>query len=707
VIEPPDQIKRLAARHMTEDLFGRGGKAISIDEILRLRDRIEAVLRSKSASAGFDHECRFSELAEGMATCIIELRRESLPQGSDIPGLSSTIVAAELAAETRALRPKTGMAELLAEIKAADKRIIAISDMYLDGTLIQALLDRLGLGQYIDALYVSSDHALGKYSGRLFQFVFEREAVAPRNILHIGDNPRADFSVPAAAGSSAILFRHPDQSHRQQVNQTYQWLAKGNRYWRGRHLFAGVPAANASDFFRRYGFETLGPIYATYVASLREAMIAQGIEHAFFLARDGELFHQLHHLLDAPALGLPPGPTTTYLHISRKAVALPAVHSGLGARRLKLLLPRMRQRGLAAIADALGIESEALIDLSQRMQLESVDVPIDTGSCDWPGVLAADAELQDMVRLRGCNARALLRRYLEQWAFFGAGRRIALVDIGWNGSIQCGLKDAFGDDDDWPEVQGYYMSFNDNLGHGLEAHEVSGILFDKFRDHPRHNVFEHFEELFENGARALDATTIGYQEQDDGTVAPLLLPDDASDRRAERAFDPIAARLREGALSFMAHFAERYALFGYPSSDLQPFVLELARRAVFHPTREEVDQLFRIIHAEDAGTSSILDFSTYRLSGPWLLLRPRRLLRLLQQSNWKYGSAQSLGVPGFNHLLRLAHRITIARHWSPKRAIHERQIASPHWWEKILLIVVERGGMPILLSLRQMARRGR
>lgn len=693
IIEPPDQVKRLAARILSEKTA-----SLQVDTILRLRDEAEAILRAQSASTGLDHECRFSELAVSMAQTIAN-------DPAEAEGIRTAIIAAELAAESRVLRVKKGMMEILMELKASGQRVIAISDMYLDSTLLIQLLKQLDLADCLDAIYVSADHGMGKYSGRLFRHVFATESIAPSSLLHIGDNAHSDYTMPLSQGSSAIHFRDDTAVLRQQIGQAYKWLSDRNPYWRGQHVVSGIPLPPEKDFFFDYGFGTLGPIYATFIASLRETLLADKIHHAFFLARDGELFHHLYALFDDPSLALPPAPTSSYLHISRKAVALPAAHRGLGRKQIELLLPRMQQRGFAAIAGALGFDPHLLHDLARHYGLDNVTTPIALKSRDWPATLAADATLQAIVHSRSQEPRTLLRQYLQQHGFFGIDKRVALIDIGWNGSIQRALKDAFGEDDNWPHVTGYYLSYNDNLGHQLDEHEAVGILFDKRKMHARYSSFEHFEEIFENGARALHPTTIGYRQKADNTIEPILLSEDASDRCAERSFDPMVRRLREGALAYAEHFREHYAFCSYSAADIRPHALQLAMRAVFFPRREEVDHLFSLVHTEDAGTESILDFSSYRLSGPGMLLRPFHLLRQLRVSNWKYGSGRSLGVPGFNHLLRLAHFLLIVRDQLHTRQRPKSRIPSSRWWERRLLHAVEQGGMPRLLRIRDKIKR--
>jgi len=699
---PPEQVKQLAARLAATAAAGLG-LSIPLVRLLALRHEVEADLRARAAAAGLDHECRFSELAG-------ELARRLHAECS--PAIAATIVEAllvesELLAEGQALVPKPGMIELLAELRGAGKRVIAVSDMYLDGALLAGLLHRLGFDLPPQAIYVSADAGLGKYSGRLFHHVFRQEQVAPARLLHVGDNPASDWEMPLALGAGALLLRQAERVRRGHMYQVHKWLADRNPFWRGPHLAADLPRSAAGDFFTRYGHDVLGPVFSVFVARVRELLNEGGFDRAFFLAREGDLFLRIHELFDDAGPGIAPAPLHSYLYISRKAVALPAAHKGLSEERLRLFAHHLGQRGLAGLGNALGIEPTAIAGVADALGLPDPRQPMDMQAQDWPAVLAGNAEFQSVIRAQAAAARATLRRYLEQGGFFGAGRRVALVDIGWNGSIQRALRDSFGEDADWPDVHGFYLSFNDNLGHSLGTGEASGILYDRRSFHPRHDILVHYEEIFENGARALHASTVGYCQKTDGRVEPVFRDEAEPDRQAERQFNAMTESLRAGALDYARQFIRRYALFGYSATDLIPYALTVAHRGVFFPTREEAENLFRMIHAEDAGTDSVLDFSAYRLRGPSMLLTPLRVLQAIRTSQWKYGTGRSLGVPGFNHLLRVAHRLMLmrdlARAGRPRPAL--MQLPTARWWELLLLWITQRGGLPLILRARDAVRR--
>ncbi len=137
----------------------------------------------------------------------------------------------------------------------------------------------------------------------------------------------------------------------------------------------------------------------------------------------------------------------------------------------------------------------------------------------------------------GQQHRDLLQRYLEQVGFF-AHQRVALVDIGWNGTVQKFLKQAFGQRADFPLLHGYYFAFVPKMYADFGDNNVcEGIIHDSRRGNACERIPAEFEEIFEQGARSHEATTIAYREED-GRVVPVLKADDAPDRQAELACNP-------------------------------------------------------------------------------------------------------------------------------------------------------------------------
>lgn len=673
-VDPPDTVKavasQLAARHMARVT----GVSLEPGLILSARNEVEIRLRSKAKDQGFDYECAFSEIVREVAHLLS-------PTWENV--LSGALIEAELEAEQDALYPKRHVESLLTTIKAQGKRVVVTSDMYLDSALIQRLFKHFGLDGLIDQYYVSSDLKLGKHSGRLFEHILTEENVEPLRMVHIGDHPHSDVVAPRRLGIRAIHLRDAVSLRRRQVLRTFLRLGMRNPYWKGEHLLAIVPPpSKEEDFFFRYGYQYLGPLFCGFVLGVMEEIERSSVSKVFFLAREGDLFRELYVKL-AQSFGKPL-PAADYLYVSRRSVFLPAAWCGLKRRYLKPLLCNPKQRGLFTLAEALGIPPAEFEGVANGLGI-SVDQPIVGWLDEQYERLLSCAEFQSIVIRHAKSAHELLREYLDQQGFFSSST-VAYVDIGWNGTIQYALQDAFSSESNFPETLGLYMSYNGGFGYEFSERQVCGVLFDRRKDDLRNNVFVLFAELFENAARAHHGTTLGYRKLVDGKVCPVLREENTPDRVAERSFEECAIRLRQGVLDFAGAFGHAIRLTSYDMKDLKPTLLSLAERIVVWPTQEEVAELMKIVHSEDFGSSNLMDFSAYRLPGLRALGHPKRLMRRIRMSNWKYGTAKTLGLPGFNHFVRFV-QLTVGRTTSQGRSL-----PSPHMIERMLLYVAKIGG---------------
>jgi hypothetical protein len=184
-----------------------------------------------------------------------------------------------------------------------------------------------------------------------------------------------------------------------------------------------------------------------------------------------------------------------------------------------------------------------------------------------------------------------------------------------------------------------------------DYNSIFGLLYDVRRGNQLEDGVSRFEELFEEGARALHATTLGYARSINGRVDPVLKEDAAADRRAELDMNPRIEDFRAGALAFAEGFVGAIRLTGYQFEDVRPFIMTLIERLVAHPSRDEAQTLMQMTHSEDFGYDSVmyLDDDHLRIID---LLQPRRFLQRLRTSNWIFGSGRLVGVPGLNALLR-------------------------------------------------------
>ena len=188
-----------------------------------------------------------------------------------------------------------GISENIFKIKElieAGKRVVLISDMYLDRDTIREMLVKADEIFQNIPIYVSSDkEKKNKWTGSLFRLVQEQEQVAYSEWQHMGDNEHSDYNVPRGLGISCIKY------------QSEQLLPIEERYLRNNESDAEVQLslgcaraariAGKRNAAFRMGCSVGGSILYKYVCWMLQDSVEKGIRRLYFIARDGYALKEL------------------------------------------------------------------------------------------------------------------------------------------------------------------------------------------------------------------------------------------------------------------------------------------------------------------------------------------------------------------------------------------------------------------------------
>lgn len=632
-IDTPEQVQRATCRRLAQRLPGK----MTTEQVWQRRQHAEFELREASLAKGLDYECRFSE----WVPCWLQ----SLPgvDESNHAQLLDFVLRTEIELEQQALYVKPGVLNFLQWLQQQDVKVYAISDMYLDSAYIEALLAEKGLADYFEWVYVSADSGLCKYSGRLFAQVKTEQALSYTQWVHIGDNAVSDRRAACELGIQGVWLYEKQELRRREQQQLSADIARRGGLWRGQHFFSVLQqrlrayqssGSDENSFYFRYGRDVLGGAFSTFMLGLQERLRRKPVEKVLFVARDGFLFRQMYHQL---AERLP----DEYVYLSRKVITAASTADGLTLEQAQVAFYNPKQQGLKSVCKVYGLPEHELKPLAVQYGFTDFAAPI----TDWrdqrlQGFLA-DELVQACIRPVGARHRRLLEAYLQQIGFFSADS-VALVDIGWNGTVQKFLKQTFGARADFPTAYGYYFAFVPKLYNDFGKNNFcEGIIHDSRRDNACERIPAEFEEIFEQGARAQGATTIAYQQFAE-FVEPVFKADHAPDRQAELACNPMVAEMQRGVMQHWQHFREVQQLTGYNSHDLLPYVYGQLERAIVYPSRTESHMLTRLVHTEDFGDDNVLDLGKTALG--WRdLLQPLQLWQRLRGAAWRY--ALLAGIP--------------------------------------------------------------
>lgn len=213
----------------------------------------------------------------------------------EIDGCFKHLKSIELDWERMVLRPNPETKEIWDFARENGKKIVVASDMYLPTEFIADVLDKNGFGDY-DKLYVSGDINQTKARGTLFDIIIRDMGVAPKKILHIGDNKKSDYKRPREHGLRAYLYPHLVKTFLKNNVRVSKFYRKQDDNLGASILVAimamrdqveRMGAAVAKNYWEKLGYEYAGPVIYGYTRWIEQTAQNQGIDHLMFVARDG------------------------------------------------------------------------------------------------------------------------------------------------------------------------------------------------------------------------------------------------------------------------------------------------------------------------------------------------------------------------------------------------------------------------------------
>lgn len=636
-IHDPDMVKPAVARYIAA-LAAQRGLAWSWERVQRLRDEVEQRHRRETGTRFDDHEACYPRfMAETLGRIFgDEAGRDLLTPVSDY----------ELAVENTMLVPRAGLVSWLEQLKAQGKTVLVLSDVYLPASHLSRLIEHAGFLAAVDHVVSSADSFLAKASGKGFALVRERYNLEPASWLHVGDNPFSDGLRPTEYGLRALVLRDGGEKLRKAIVKRYVVYGGGRPFWRGRavqQLMLPLEAENQPQPpLYLAGYHFLAPLLGAFVHELALRCRELNIRRLYFFSREGWMFQQIWQQL-MPLL-FPAGdlPEVSYLYVSRLALAGAAcAHQGLSRTNADIAFLPAGNRDFRDVCRIFGLELAPLVEHLARHELTSETVlsPAHEGYQVWQRIrfneLLEDLEFQQELRRQTRTAGQALERYLEDQGFF-AQPDVALVDIGWLGTIQRFLFEAIRHRPDAPRCHGFLFAATRGIPYPTRPeNSIQGLVYDRHRFELAGSTLLYARDLFEESCRAPHPTLLGYTLRDEAPGYALRFRDqnDASGR-AEQEQDRHFQPLQQGILDGTARYAAAAALLGWEPWECKPWLNYLLVSRMAFPRTAEVREIRHSHHLDDfqgANTPTqqvirsqrhLWDEPLWRLAWrPWLRLR--------------------------------------------------------------------------------------
>lgn len=412
----------------------------------------------------------------------------------------------EIELEKKFLVCNTRMLEIYNYAISQGKRVIIISDMYLDKDSINKLL-------YINnyrgphTLYVSSDTMKSKATGTLYNYIKDEEYILESSKwLHIGDNYQADYINAKKNNINAYYYKAVKERYTKykcdnltesiiramQINTMY--LEDEKNYW------------------YTFGQDKAIPMYVGFMIWLEKEL--EGKDNVYFLARDGYIPSTLYQIMRRKNTKLPVG---KYIYASRRSYIYANLFNLDQDEALDVLLAANSNLGqkitLKEIFNNIGLNSEKYIEELKRRGIDDLEKYIEKSDL----VKNIRCFLKDIWKdIEEVSKReyALLEEYLRQEGLYDS-KEINIIDIGWRGSTHRILQQMLN-----KQVNGYYLGTIMQIYDEIKGNS-KGYLFNEGNPNKNKNIVIENVMIFEFLFSAPMGSVIKFETKNN-KVEPIL-----------------------------------------------------------------------------------------------------------------------------------------------------------------------------------------
>lgn len=199
-------------------------------------------------------------------------------------------ISREICMEHRVCYGNPYMLAVYRLLRKKGKKLLAVSDMYLQKDRMAALLTMCGYAEF-DGIYVSCDHGVGKSSGQL-QKIAQADTGDGLSYIHIGDNIQADIIGSRKAGWK--VFYYPDIQSQGYAYRRKEMTSLAASFYKGLvncKMHCGIRYGNA---WYEYGYVYGGWMAYGYCQYLEQLARTEQIDQFLFVARDGYILHRIY-----------------------------------------------------------------------------------------------------------------------------------------------------------------------------------------------------------------------------------------------------------------------------------------------------------------------------------------------------------------------------------------------------------------------------
>ncbi|OCW61414.1 hypothetical protein [Limosilactobacillus reuteri] len=421
-----------------------------------------------------------------------------------------------------------------------NKDVYLITDMYLDRKTISSILMKSQIKKF-KKLIISNEENSIKSDSSLFKKFLKDNSIRPEEVLHIGNSLKADYLGAKRVGIRSIKL----PTYKQRTAHNYiskKALSTPKSYL---NAFINNHTSNNDPYFQ-FGYECFGPLLYGFVKEISKDMEENDINKVLFMSRDGYIIKKLYD-----SLKLNKKIPSFYFEASRRSLRVPNYSPNMSYGEMVDVLTVPNLTNLSQIFDSWGLDINNYNELLRKIGLRKQDSFKRADLKTNKKFLELFEYIKNDIFENSKEEMISLKKYLNEIDF---SKKVAIVDIGWGGSMQKFLNETLkkmGIDSD---ITGYYIGLTqksrENLGNNnLKA---KGYAFDRLHNSGK-DLERPFVGLFETLFLEQDGSVKRYQLKNNA-VKVERYPYEYLVKGAPSKEMIAVKKIQSGALSFAEDF---------------------------------------------------------------------------------------------------------------------------------------------------------
>ena len=462
---------------------------INKNKIYDIRRSAERYLISFSKNGEFDGSDLFHEIYERLfieSSLQIDFKSEN--------DCIEKMYEAELESEKESLILNSKHVELMKNFRGS---VAVVSDYNMGEKFLRRLFEYFKISNLIDRVFVSCDYGENKYRGGLYQIVLDNLNITPSQAIMYGDSLHNDVENAKKYGITAHLIKQNK-------------ILPAENFDNIKIKIEASLYPNKSNIF---SFSRLSLSLYLYIERLYKRCVQERIAEVYFLSREGEL---LKELFDRYLQIFGGEIHTHYLYVSRKAVIKSTLKT-IENEDFAALKKNAADISLEKFLEILGFSTDERITIYQEFTFDPNKVIQNWWESEEFETLKSNSVFKNIyARVKNENLKAL-KKYLKQNNFFDTSK-LAIVDVGWKGTIQDGL---YAVSDPEQMLFGFYCGVESNASFN-RFNRKEGLLFsDIMGKSKNYDIWSYDHTFFERLLTASHPSTTGYVISQ-GIVEPVF-----------------------------------------------------------------------------------------------------------------------------------------------------------------------------------------